>query len=180
MQAGGIGLLGVLATRANGWDKKEGRFTLYVGTYTSGKSEGIYGYQMNFATGALTRFTSIKSVNPSFLTIDRSKRFLYAVNEVGEYLGKPGGAVSAFAIDPATHKLRLLNEQATQGADPCYLTVDSRKTTLLVANYTGGNISVMPLRSDGTLGMVAEVKQHEGSGIKEQKYSEAGKPRSQP
>jgi 6-phosphogluconolactonase len=108
------------------------------------------------------------SVNPSFLTVDHSKRFLYAVNEVGEFLEKPGGAVSAFAIDPVTRNLRLLNEQATQGADPCYLSVDSRKRTLLVANYTGGNVSVFPLRSDGTLGMVAEVKQHEGSGPKEQ------------
>jgi 6-phosphogluconolactonase len=118
--------------------------------------------------GALTRFTSIRSVNPSFLTIDRSKRFLYAVNEVGEFLQKPGGAVSAFAIDPVTHNLRLLNQQATLGADPCYLSVDSRKRTLLVANYSGGNISVLPVRSDGTLGMVAEVEQDEGSGPKEQ------------
>ena len=167
MKAGGIGLLGACAARANAWSNQDRQFTLYVGTYTSGASEGIYGYHMN-GEGALTRFTSIKSVNPSFLTTDRSKRFLYAVNEVGDYLQKPGGAVSAFAIDPVTHNLRLLNEQATHGADPCHLSVDSSKRTLLVANYTGGNVSVMPLRSDGTLGMVAEVKQHEGSGPKEQ------------
>ena len=80
-----------------------------------------------------------------------------------------GGAVSAFAIDPVTRNLRLLNEQATNGADPCHLSVDNRKRTLLVANYTGGNVSVFPLRSDGTLGMVAEVKQHEGSGPKDRK-----------
>ncbi|HEV8188849.1 MAG TPA: lactonase family protein [Pyrinomonadaceae bacterium] len=168
IKAGGIGLLGAFAARANAWSTQNGKSTLYIGTYTtSGKSEGIYGYHMD-DTGALTRFTSIMSVNPSFLTVDRSKRFLYAVNEVGEFLEKPGGAVSAFAIDPVTRNLRLLNEQATQGADPCYLSVDSRKRTLLVANYTGGNVSVFPLRSDGTLGMVAEVKQHEGSGPKEQ------------
>ena len=168
MQAGGIGLLGVFATRADAWSTQDRKSVLYVGTYTtSGKSEGIYGYQMDSA-GALTRFTSIMSVNPSFLTIDRSKRFLYAVNEVGEFMQKPGGAVSAFAIDPVTRNLRLLNEQATNGADPCHLSVDNRKGTLLVANYTGGNVSVFPLRSDGTLGMVAEVKQHEGSGPKEQ------------
>jgi len=168
MKAGGIGLLGAVAARTNGWSTQNGKSTLYVGTYTtSGKSEGIYGYHMD-GTGALTRFTSLMSVNPSFLTIDRSKRFLYAVNEVGDFLGKPSGAVSAFKIDPVTGNLRLLNEQATQGADPCHLSVDSRKLTLLVANYTGGNVSVFPLRSDGTLGMVAEVKQHEGSGPKEQ------------
>ncbi|HKU76428.1 MAG TPA: lactonase family protein, partial [Pyrinomonadaceae bacterium] len=168
MQAGGIGLLGAFATRADAWSNQDRKSFFYVGTYTtSGKSEGIYGYQMDGA-GALTRFTSIMSVNPSFLTIDRSKRFLYAVNEVGEFMQKPGGAVSAFAIDPVTRNLRLLNQQATNGADPCHLSVDNRKGTLLVANYTGGNLSVFPLRSDGTLGMVAEVKQHEGSGPKDQ------------
>lgn len=168
MKAGGIGLLGAFAVRGNAWSTQNGKSTLYVGTYTSsGKSEGIYGYHLA-DTGALTRFTSLMSVNPSFLTIDPGKRFLYAVNEVGDFLGKPSGAVSAFKIDPVTGNLRLLNEQATQGADPCHLSVDSRKRTLLVANYTGGNVSVFPLRSDGTLGVVAEVKQHEGSGPKEQ------------
>jgi len=166
MKAGGIGLLGAFAFRAHAWSNQDR--VLYVGTYTSGKSEGIYVYRFDPNTGALNRSSSIKSVNPSFLTIDRSRRFLYAVNEVGEFAGKTGGAVSAFGIDRGTQNLRLLNEQATQGADPCYLSVDSRKRTLLVANYTGGNVSVFPLRSDGTLGMVAEVKQHEGSGIKEQ------------
>ncbi len=166
MTAGGIGLLGAVCFRASAWSNEDR--VLYVGTYTAGKSEGIYVYRFDPNTGALNRSSSIKSVNPSFLTIDRSRRFLYAVNEVGEYAGKPGGGVSAFAIDRDTSNLRLLNEQATQGADPCYVSVDTKKRTLLVANYTGGNVSVFPLRSDGTLGMVAEVKQHEGSGIKEQ------------
>lgn len=142
---------------------------LYVGTYTNtaAKSEGIYRYLMDPDTGALSRSGAFKSVNPSFLTIDSSRRFLYAVNEIGDFLGKPSGGVSAFAIDKLGN-LRLLNEQATGGADPCYLSIDAKNRTLLVANYTGGNVSVLPLRSDGTLGMVAEVKQHEGSGPKEQ------------
>ena len=168
MQAGGIGVFGLIASRANAWSSQSNEVTLYVGTYTSGKSEGIYVCRFDRNGPALRRVSSIKSVNPSFLTIDRSKRYLYAVNEVGEYLGKPGGGVSAFAIDPATWNLRLLNEQATQGADPCYLSVDSTKRSLLVANYTGGSVSVLPVRTDGTLGMVSEVNQHEGSGPKEQ------------
>ena len=168
LKAGGLSVFGALAFRANAWSSQNRELTLYVGTYTSGKSEGIYVYRMDRATGALTRFSSTMSVNPSFLTIDNSKRFLYAVNEIGEYLGKPGGGVSAFKIDAATGKLRLLNEQATQGADPCYLSLDNRKKTLLVANYTGGSVTALPVRTDGTIGMAIEVKQHEGSGPKEQ------------
>ena len=168
IQAGGLGVFGVIAARANAWSNQKNEVTLYVGTYTSGKSEGIYVCRFDRNGPALTRVSSIKSVNPSFLTIDRSKRYLYAVNEVGEYLGKPGGGVSAFAIDPTNGNLRLLNEQATHGADPCYLSIDSRKRSLLVANYTGGSVSVLPVRTDGTLGMVNDIEQHEGSGPKEQ------------
>ena len=168
VKTGGVGLIGGFAFRTQAWSNQPRELTLYVGTYTSGKSEGIYGYRMDYATGALTRFSSFKSVNPSFLAIDRSKRYLYAVNEVGEYAGKPGGTVSAFAIDRTTGNLRLLNEQATQGADPCYLTIDRKKRTLLVANYTGGSVSVLPIRSDGTLAPSIDLRQHEGSSVKEQ------------
>ena len=167
MQAGGIAVFGAWASRTHAWTTQSR--ILYVGTYTqTGKSDGIYLYAMSPVTGELTRKNSFKSVNPSFLTIDRTKRFLYAVNEVGDYLGKPSGAVSAFAIDHATLNLRLLNEQATNGADPCHLTIDRKGKTLLVANYTGGSLTALPVRSDGTLGMAIEVKQHEGSSIKEQ------------
>jgi 6-phosphogluconolactonase len=167
LQAGGIGVFGALASRAEGWTRQSRFF--YVGTYTqSGKSDGIYLCLMDPLTGEVTIRNSFKSVNPSFLITDLRRMRLYAVNEVTEYLGKPSGGVSAFAIDTPTLNLRLLNEQATQGADPCHLTLDRKGKTLLVANYTGGSITALPVRSDGTLGMATEVKQHEGSSIKEQ------------
>jgi 6-phosphogluconolactonase len=166
--AGGIGVFGLIASRANAWSNQNGSLTLYVGTYTSGKSEGIYGYHVGYGMASgLNRFTSSKSVNPSYLAIDKSKTYLYAVNEVGEYAGKPGGGVSAFKIGEKGN-LRFLNEQATLGADPCYLTIDRQKKNLLVANYTGGSVTVLPIRSDGTLNVATDVKQHEGSGPKEQ------------
>ena len=167
LTAGGIGVLGALTSRAHAWTNQSR--TLYVGTYTtSGKSDGIYLCLMDPLTGEVTIKNSFKSVNPSFLITDRRKLRLYAVNEVDQYLGKPSGGVSAFAIERPTLNLRLLNEQATQGADPCHLTIDRKAKTLLVANYTGGSLTALPVRSDGTLGMATEVKQHEGSSIKEQ------------
>ncbi|MGH9883474.1 MAG: lactonase family protein, partial [Pyrinomonadaceae bacterium] len=113
-------------------------------------------------------YNSIKSVNPSFLTIDGSRQYLYAVNEVGEFSGKPGGAVSAFAIDSRTGNLTFLNQQTSSGADPCHLIVDRRRKFLLVANYTGGNLSVLSIQRDGSLGPATDLVQHEGSSIKEQ------------
>jgi 6-phosphogluconolactonase len=142
--------------------------TLYVGTYTSGKSEGIYVYRMHTDSGELKPSSSVRSVNPSFLAIDRKKRFLYAVNEVPEFGGSAGGAVSAFAIDQKSGGLKFLNQQPSLGADPCHLFVSRKRKSLLVANYTGGSVAVLPIKTDGSLGPATDVKQHEGAGIKEQ------------
>lgn len=142
--------------------------TLYVGTYTSGKSEGIYVYRMHTNSGELKLSSSVRSVNPSFLAIDRKKRFLYAVNEVPEFGGSAGGAVSAFAIDQKSGGLKFLNQQPSLGADPCHLFVSRKRKSLLVANYTGGSVAVLPIKTDGSLGPATDVKQHEGAGIKEQ------------
>jgi len=167
IQAGSLATIGAVALRDTAWAQRPRETTLFIGTYTSSTSEGIYTYRMNSETGQLTKFTSIKSENPSFLTLDRSKRYLYAVNELAEFEGKPGGAVSAYAID-RTGTLKFLNQQPSLGADPCHLTVDRRRTKLLVANYTGGNVALLPILKNGTLGPAVDVKKHEGSGPKEQ------------
>src|SRR5262245_4338323 len=82
---------------------------LYVGTYTNGKSEGIYVYRLNPDGGELKHAATVKGVsNPSFLAIDPKRRFLYAANESGEFAGRKGGGVTAFAIDRKTGDLREL------------------------------------------------------------------------
>ena len=159
--------MGAFAMSGNASVQRAREMTLFIGTYTSTTSEGIYVYRMNSETGQLTKFSSIRSENPSFLTLDRSRRFLYAVNELTEFEGKPGGAVSAYAID-RTGTLKFLNQQPSMGADPCHLTVDRRRSSLLVANYTGGSVALLPISKNGTLGPATDVKQHEGSGPKEQ------------
>ena len=87
------------------------KLRLYVGTYTSGESEGIYLCEMDSETGALTRKGVTQDVvNPSFLAIHPTRKYLYAVNEIGNFQGEPSGAVSAFAMDADTGKLTLLNQ----------------------------------------------------------------------
>src|SRR5215213_940919 len=113
-QTGGFAATGALVLRGAAFARPASELTLYIGTYTSTTSEGIYVYRMNSDTGELKMFSSIKSENPSFLALDRSKRFLYAVNEVKEFDGQASGAVSSYAID-ATGKLKFLNQQATTG-----------------------------------------------------------------
>jgi 6-phosphogluconolactonase len=146
--------------------ERPGEMLVYVGTYTSGKSEGIYLYSLSLASGELKHIATTKGVkDPSFLTVAPGRRYLYAVNELEEFSGKKSGAVSAFAVDQRTGDLKFLNQQPSLGGAPCYLVVDGSGRFVLVANYAGGNVAVLPISSDGTLGEATDMKQDHGSSI---------------
>jgi 6-phosphogluconolactonase len=150
-------------TRAHARPAKE--LLIYVGTYTSGKSEGIYICRLDLSSGELKHFGAARGiVNPSFLAIDRQRRHLYAVNEIAEFGGKPGGAISAFRIDPESGSLAFINQQASLGAGPCNLTIDGTGKFVLAANYDGGSIVVLPIK-DGGLGAPVDMVQHHGSSV---------------
>ena len=137
-----------------------------TGTILQGKGEGIHVFRLDTGTGALTPVaTNIGITNPSYLAFDASGRFLYAVNELKIYEGRPSGTVSAFAVDAATGKLQFLNRQLTHGTDPCHVVVDRRRSHVFVANFMSGSVCVLPLRSDGSLGEASDFVQHVGSGI---------------
>jgi 6-phosphogluconolactonase len=146
-------------------------YWLYVGTYTDGhgqeRSRGIYLLELDLESGQLSapRLAAV-SANPSFLAIHPSQRFLYAVNELGEFKGRPTGAVSAFSIDPARGSLTLLNQQSSVGSGPCHLVVDRSGKNVLVANYGSGSVACLPIRADGQLRPESSFIQHRGSGPK--------------
>jgi 6-phosphogluconolactonase len=154
-----------LAKKASKMDK----LWVYIGTYTGDKptdSKGIYRFDLDPATGKHTgRTLAAKVKSPSFLAIHPNHRFLYAVNESGEFKGQKSGAVSAFAIDPKTGDLTLLNQQPSGGEGPCHLVVDRQGKHVLAANYTGGSASVLPIGSDGKLGKATAFVQHKGSSV---------------
>ncbi len=153
-------------------EPKVEKLWVYVGTYTGAKSKGIYRSELDPATGKLTTpVLAGESTNPSFLAIHPNRRFLYAVNEVGNFGGKKSGAVSAFAIDPKTGDLSLLNQQPSGGADPCHVIVDKQGKNVLVANYNGGSVSVLPIDADGKLKEATAFIQHQGSSVNKQRQA---------
>lgn len=173
-----LGAVGILFTKsAKGFlnmDTKSKEMLLYVGTYTSKGSEGIYVYKFDAETGSLSRLHTIKNVvEPSFLAIDKSRKFLYAVNETEEYEGKKSGAVSAFAIDQKTGDLKILNKVASLGGAPCHLSISDNEKFVFVANYLGGNVSVFPIEADGRLGTSVDLQQHNGTGPNKERQEAA-------
>ena len=148
-----------------------GQFYLYVGAYTNGEDEGIYVYKFDATDGDL-KFLSTATgvVNPSYLAIHPKNNLLIAVNEIGEYEGDKSGSVSSFAINP-NGSLRLLNQVASGGGAPCYVSIDKSANWALVANYSGGNVSIFPLGKNGKLKPYSDLKQHTGSGIVDDRQS---------
>jgi 6-phosphogluconolactonase len=157
-----------VSTPAAGWaaTKAGGTMMVYVGTYTGGTSasKGIYRLRLNLATGALTEAgPPMESASPSFLALHPSGRYLYAVNESGGPTKDEGG-VSAFAVDAKTGALSPLNQQSSRGGGPCHLSLDAKGRYVLVANYGGGSVAVLPVQADGRLAPAVAFVQHEGHG----------------
>ena len=122
-------------------------------------SEGIYVFAHDPATGALThRHTVAGTLNPSFLALDPQERFLFAVEEARETDGAATGAVSSFALDPATGVPRFLSRQRSGGANPCHLAVAPDGRALLVANHEDGCVAVLPIDPEGRLAPATDVQ----------------------
>jgi 6-phosphogluconolactonase len=157
---------GGLASFAPAGSDTPDKLWVFVGTYTDGKSKGIYRCELNLKTGKLSEpqmAAALKS--PSFLAVHPSERFLYAVNEGGGTLGKSTGAVSALSLDPKTGALALLNEQPSGGSGPCHLVVDRAGRNVLAANYGSGSCCCIPIKTDGLLAEPTSVIQHKGTSI---------------
>jgi 6-phosphogluconolactonase len=139
---------------------------VYIGTYTRRGGEGIYACRLDMSSGALEILGAAGARdNPSYLTLHPGGRYLYAINEVAEFGGRPGGGVSAYAVDSETGMLTLLNQQSSIGTEPCYVTVDLTGRYVLVANYAGGSVCVLPVGAGGGLEAASHFVQHEGSSV---------------
>lgn len=159
-----LAALGVVSTRLTAGQTGT-RVVVYVGTYTGGASRGIYRFELDSSSGATTApELAAEATNPSFLALRQDGRVLYAVNEVANFGGANTGAVSAFAVDPATGRLSFLNQQPTGGADPCHLAVDGPGRHILVANYSSGTVAALPIAADGRLSPASSVRSHTGRG----------------
>jgi 6-phosphogluconolactonase len=155
-----------LSVAGNAGEAARQKYILYVGTYTDHGSKGIYAYRFDSATGKSTALgLAAESAEPSFLAIAPSGKFLYAINEMSQFNGQPTGAVSAFAIQPKTGKLMLLNQVSSRGDGPAHIALDRSAKYALVSNYDQGSVAVFPLLKDGRLGEATAFVQHKGSSV---------------
>lgn len=141
-------------------------FQVFFGTYTGERSKGIYRARLDVATGKLSPAElAAETRNPSFLAVHPSGFLLYAIDESSDPNRTPGRGVRAYGLNGPTGVLTFLNEQSSGSAGPCHLTVGHDGRTVLVANYSGGSVAVLPLDIEGRLGAPAVVSKHVGSSV---------------
>jgi 6-phosphogluconolactonase len=148
-------------------------YLVFVGTYASPRSEGIYSYRYDADTGLIEELgLAAPTRSPSFLALHPNGRFLYAVNESGRPDGRKEGAITAYAVEASTGRLRELNHVPSVGAGPCHLSVDPSGSQVLAANYGGGSVVSVALEPDGRLGRQTAFHQHVGSSVNASRQKE--------
>jgi 6-phosphogluconolactonase (cycloisomerase 2 family) len=162
-----VGLLQAQATAARG------PLIAYVGTFSSplrdtlptqvdlppGNGRGIHLFNVDRDSGALSPIgVHEMGTSPSCLALNADAARLYSANETDRAGNDKQGTVSAFDIDRSDGKIRLLNTARSGGAGPTYVSVHPSHRFLLVANYFGGTVAVLPILNDGRLGATADVK----------------------
>ncbi len=151
----------------------QGPLMAYVGTFSSplrdvlptqvdlppGNGRGIHLFVVDRDSGALTpRGVYEMGTSPSCLTFNAAGTRLYSSNETDRVGEGNEGTVSAFGIDRNDGQLKLLNTVRSGGAGPTYVSVHPSGRFLLVANYFGGSVSVLPILADGSLGDATDVE----------------------
>ena len=144
---------------------------MIVGTYTGGKSEGIYVYRYNDTTGIADPVSNMIASNPSYVAVSPDQKYVYAVHENAD--NGNGGEISAYSFDAQSGKLSLLNKQFTAGDHPCYVDVDKTGKWVFTANYSSGTLSVLPVNADGSLGVATTVIKHSGSSINKERQEKS-------
>ncbi len=142
-------------------------YHVYFGCYTNAKSgsKGIHRSSFNTATGDLSApDLAAETGSPSFLAIHPSKKYLYAVGEMGTP-GAKGGGVSAFKIAQPSGQLTLINQVSSVGNGPCHITVDPSGKMAAIANYGGGSVASYQILENGGLSEPRSFIQHEGSSV---------------
>jgi 6-phosphogluconolactonase len=149
----------------------------YVGTFSSplrdvlptqvdlppGNGRGIHLFQVNRTTGALTSAGIHEmGTSPSCLVLNTAGTRLYSANETDRVGADKEGTISAFTIKRADGKLELLNTVRSGGAGPTYVSIHPSGRFVLVANYFGGSVAVLPILPDGRLGAATDVKNDAG------------------
>ena len=136
---------------------------VFVTSFAEGPNGAIQAYQLQLSSGTLKPVHRTSGTeNPYFIVISPDQKYLYSI-DAKKFGGSEPEQVAAYALEGRSGKMRLLNKQSTKGTASCYLEIDVTGKTVLVANYTTGNVAALPVNSDGSLAEPASFFLHAGA-----------------
>ncbi|MBC8291300.1 MAG: lactonase family protein [Planctomycetes bacterium] len=138
---------------------------VFISAFASGEKGAIHAFSFDRDAGRLNllnRTTDVES--PFFLALSPTGKHLYSI-DAEKFGGDDNEFVAAYSIEGRGGKLQRLNRQDAKGTASCYLDVDSTGKTVVVANYSTGDIAAFPIRNNGSLGEAASYIKHKGSSI---------------
>jgi 6-phosphogluconolactonase len=141
---------------------------VFVGSYNKDKTkEGIYVFEMDTISGALTKVSAVDSVlNPAYLTLSPNGKFVYACTDAKT----PGaGSVSSFAFNHQLKTLTFVNSQKSSGENPIYITTDNAGKWLLNGSYNEGSLSAYRLTNAGEINSSAQVLTFTGTSLNKER-----------
>ena len=139
------------------------KYLFLLGTYTEKPQEGINLLAFHPQADKIEILHVASDIdNPSFVIANTAQTLVFSTEETSS---EQGGKVTSFKLNKATNTLEKINSVFTQGGSPCHLSLDPTERFLVVSNYSGGNITVIPVDQEGMLSSEIQVIQHQGSSI---------------
>lgn len=178
--AAGVAMLAPARTGARAAQSRRttGPLLAYVGTYSSapvdtppgkvdlppGNGRGIHIFVVDRTTGALSPAGILEqATSPSALAFNAAGTHVYTTNATDLVENGTSGTVSALAVNQATGHLTVLNTVSSGGVGPTYVSIHPTGRHLLVANYGGGSVAVLPILADGRLATASDVRKTSGT-----------------
>lgn len=131
-----------------------GGYTDAIDGNTTSKARGISAYDFSHAEGRIQFLGFTPAVNPSYLITDQKRSIVYAVRELQ---GERAGLTAHRVVRNKKGKVffELISDLDLTGENPCHLSF--AEDTLLVSCYDSGQVHVVGLRDDGSLGEVLQT-----------------------
>jgi len=128
------------------------------------RAQGIYAARLDIASGHLAPLgLSVELPRATWLMSHPTLPVLYSVADSGGGM-QANSAIYSFGVDLTSGNLREINHVDAGGRDATALGLDMPSHSLLSANHGSGDLSALPLQSDGSLLPVASIQKDYGTG----------------
>lgn len=122
---------------------------IVVGTY----GNNIHTYSLNCETLEFTPEFIAEAENASYALAGKNG-CVYAVSETGK-----GSGTYSFSLD---NGMKMTSEKRQTGNDPCFVLL--HKGYMMTADYSGGSVSIFPIKGNGEIGDIHQQLIFQGNG----------------